>query len=163
MARGFPSWETSAEAFSIMFNAWGLCFSDNWSIIIYYIYDGAYPKGDLAMKKNELIRLGPYVITFANMQTLALLHHMENRRNFIIWGKKQTFCSKKNTYFNKRIPSWIKAQVLSKFYVPWKSRISTLWILLLLLRNLRLIITLNNISAHTMIACLNGKEERRAG
>lgn len=56
------------------------------------------------MKKNELIRLGLYVITFENVQTLALLHHMENRRNFIIWGKKQAFCSKKNTYFNKMNP-----------------------------------------------------------
>lgn len=126
MARGLPSWETSAEAFSIMFNAWGLLFSDNWSIIIYYIHDGSYPKGDLAMKKNELIRLGPYVITIENMKTLALLYYMENKWNLIIWGKKQTFRSKSICILIKWVPNWIKAQLLDKFYVPWKSRISTL-------------------------------------
>ena len=31
------------------------------------------------MKKNELIRLGPYVITIENMKTLALLYYMENK------------------------------------------------------------------------------------
>lgn len=95
--------------------------------------------------------VGPYVIIIENMQTLALLYYIENKTNFALWETNNS--SLKNMYCNKINPKLNKSIASGKILCPTqKSTISTLNIIFLI-EEFILIITLNNISAYTMIVC----------